>query len=301
MKVIFFGLGSIGKRHLKNLLSFGAERSVESDITAYSSSGKKEFRGITYIQDEEELAPHYDVAFITNPTFKHLDTLNMIIKKADYIFLEKPVFSESINLSQYNYDYQKIYIAAPLRYKQVMNIVREKISSTEVYSARVTCSSYLPEWRKDTDYRKNYSAFKSMGGGVELDCIHELDYVINLFGFPKDVKKKFGKFSNLEIKSNDLATYLLEYNDKIIEVHLDYFGKKSKRKLELFTSDGFINVDLLANEVSIDEHIIEKIDESSNYMYEEELKYFLENVIMGKSNWNNLYHANEVLKIAEEK
>ncbi|MUO03999.1 oxidoreductase, partial [Enterococcus faecium] len=45
---------------------------------------------------------HYDIAFITNPTFKHLETLNVIVEKVDYIFLEKPAFSESIDLTQYN-------------------------------------------------------------------------------------------------------------------------------------------------------------------------------------------------------
>ena len=34
--------------------------------------------------------------------------------------------------------------------------------------------------------------------------------------------------------------------------------------------------------------------ESANDMYEKELKYFFENVVTGKENWNDLYHANEV-------
>ncbi|HAQ1991358.1 TPA: oxidoreductase, partial [Enterococcus faecium] len=53
MKVIFFGLGSIGKRHLKNLISYGKKNSINFDITAYSSSGKKEFEEITYIQNRD--------------------------------------------------------------------------------------------------------------------------------------------------------------------------------------------------------------------------------------------------------
>ncbi|MGG5309190.1 Gfo/Idh/MocA family protein [Enterococcus mundtii] len=301
MKVIFFGLGSIGKRHLKNLIKFGHEHSVKFDITAYSSSGKKEFSDIAYIEHEEELKDNYDLAFITNPTFKHLPTLNMIYKKANYIFLEKPVFSESVDLAEYDYNEQNIYVAAPLRYKKIMDLTRKKIMDSNIYSVRSTCSTYLPDWRKNTDYRVNYSAYKSMGGGVELDCIHELDYIIHLFGFPKEVKKQFGKFSHLEIGSNDLATYLLSYEDKIVEVHLDYFGKDPMRKLELFTTEGLVEINLLTNEVSINNSVVCKLVENSNDMYEEELKYFLKNVITNKSNWNSLYHANEVLKIAEEK
>ncbi|HGF7633026.1 TPA: Gfo/Idh/MocA family oxidoreductase, partial [Enterococcus faecium] len=266
-----------------------------------SSSGKKEFEEITYIQNRDDLDTHYDIAFITNPTFKHLETLNVIVEKVDYIFLEKPAFSESIDLTQYNYDYKNIYVAAPLRYKNIMEVVRNSIQSKKVYSVRAICSTYLPDWRKGTDYRNNYSAFKSMGGGVELDCIHELDYIINLFGFPKSVKKQFGKYSNLEINSNDLATYILRYDDKIIEIHLDYFGRVPTRKFQLFTLDECINVDLLNNKISFEENIVKEMPESANDMYEKELKYFFENVVTGKENWNDLYHANEVLKIAEEK
>mgnify|MGYP000024624149 CR=1 FL=1 len=301
MKVIFFGLGSIGKRHLKNLFSYGKEHSIDFEVTAFSTSGNRKFSGVTYIQKKEEIGIHYDLAFITNPTFKHLETLELIKDKADFVFLEKPVFSESIELDEKENYGQNIYVAAPLRYKKIMDAVRRKIPSQNVYSVRVICSTYLPNWRKDTNYKENYSAFREMGGGVELDCIHELDYIIHLFGFPKTVDKQFGKFSRLEIKSNDLATYLLRYEDKVIELHLDYFGKKPQRKFELFTEDGLIEVDLLENKLSVNSVLITKEFEDSNEMYCKELEYFMEEVITSKSNWNNLCHANEVLKIAEEK
>lgn len=44
-----------------------------------------------------------------------------------------------------------------------MEVVRNSIQSKKVYSVRAICSTYLPDWRKGTDYRNNYSAFKSMG------------------------------------------------------------------------------------------------------------------------------------------
>lgn len=301
MKVIFFGLGSIGKRHLKNLFAYGEKHSVHFDVTAFSTSGKKEFSEVTYIQKEENLEEHYDIAFITNPTFRHLETLKLIENRTDFIFLEKPVFSQSIELEKDSAINQKVYVAAPLRYKSIMKDIRSRINLLNVYSARVICSTYLPDWRKSVDYKTNYSAFREMGGGVELDCIHELDYVIHLFGFPQMIEKQFGKFSHLEIQSNDLATYLLRYKDKIIEVHLDYFGKEPQRSLELFSNEGLVKVDFLKNQLFVNDVVTKRKFEDSNEMYSNELKYFMEEVITGKSNWNDLYHANEVLKIAEEK
>ncbi|MDB7279597.1 Gfo/Idh/MocA family oxidoreductase [Enterococcus faecium] len=302
MKVIFFGLGSIGKRHLKNLTDYGKRNDIDFEITSYRSGKSPEDdndKNVTFIYSDTELADHYDIAFITNPTFKHLETISLIEPRVDYIFLEKPVFSSSENLTDLKVDYNKVYVAAPLRYKKVLQFAKELLTSLEVYSGRVICSTYLPNWRQG-DYRTNYSAIKSMGGGVELDGIHELDYVVDFFGLPDKVNKVFGKYSNLEIDSNDLAIYLLQYSDKIIEIHLDYFGQPSTRKFQFFTSKGNLEVDLLENKVILNGESVAEFEEQPNQMYQNEIQYFMSIVVENKSNWNNLYHANKVLEIAEE-
>ncbi len=67
MKYIFCGLGSIGERHLNNLISLG-----ENDIIAYRKRGlplrnvKKDIP--TYSSLEKALEQKPDVAFITNPS-----------------------------------------------------------------------------------------------------------------------------------------------------------------------------------------------------------------------------------------
>ena len=242
----------------------------------------------------------YDVAFITNPTAFHLETLETIMGRANYIFLEKPAFSKNQAITQFKSIETTIYVAAPLRYKAVMEKLKSLVSEKRILSARVICSTYLPDWRND-DYRQSYSANPELGGGIELDCIHELDYVIDLFGFPQKITSLMGRKSDLEIKSNDTALYILEYQDKFVEVHLDYYGQVPQRKIELITEDGLIEVDLLSNRVidkANNEEII--INEKPNEMYLRELVYFLDNVITEKENHNNLNHANQVLKLAKE-
>lgn len=44
----------------------------------------------------------------------------------------------------------------------------------------------------------------------------------------------YGKFSSLEIDSEDLAIYIAKYNNFLLEVHLDYFGKETQRYLEVY-------------------------------------------------------------------
>ena len=83
---------------------------------------------------------------------------------------------------------------------------------------------------------------------MELDLIHEMDYITYLFGMPQ-VKHYAGKFSDLEIDSDDLGVYLLKYSEKLIEIHLDYFGRKARREIELYCKDYTIVGDLINNTI----------------------------------------------------
>ncbi|MGP5430716.1 Gfo/Idh/MocA family oxidoreductase [Enterococcus malodoratus] len=302
MKVLFIGLGSIGRRHLSNLMNYCEKLGISLDITAYRTTTEKldMFPNMTVVTDYSTLSADFDVAFVTNPTFKHEESLNKIVDKVKYIFLEKPAFESSKDILKFDIDYDKVYIACPLRYKNVLGKVKQIIEEKQPISSRIVCSTFLPDWREG-DYTKNYSAKKSMGGGVELDCIHELDYMSYLFGFPKSRKANFGKKSDLDIDSNDVADYLFEYEQQLVEVHLDYFGRFPERKLTLLFNQEKIEVDLLNNTIYI--HSMDKTiqyDESANEMYEKELAYFIEKVTTGVENRNNLEWANKVLEIAEE-
>ncbi|MGL9748187.1 Gfo/Idh/MocA family oxidoreductase [Enterococcus sp. DIV0170] len=303
MKVLFIGLGSIGRRHLSNLINYCSKAEIPLDITALRTSGKKldMFPNLTVVTDYSDLSTDFDVAFITNPTFKHEESLNNIIDKVKYIFLEKPAFESSKDISKFDIDYNRIYIACPLRYKKVFGKLNQIIEGKHPISSRIICSTFLPDWREG-DYTKDYSAKKAMGGGVELDCIHELDYMTYLFGFPKDRKAYFGKKSSLNIDSNDVADYLFEYEQQLVEVHLDYFGRFPERTLTILFDNEKIEVDLLNNFIyihSMNETI--RFEESVNEMYEKELAYFIEKVTTGVENKNNLEWANKVLKITEER
>lgn len=299
MKVIFFGLGSIGKRHLENLQNILKERHIKLEVHAFRSSKKtlSVIEGVKNIYDFSELDDDYNIAFITNPTSLHYATLQKIKEKASYFFVEKPLFEK-------NYDYIPInpdnyYVAAPLRYKKTLLAAKEIIEDNKILHARAICSSYLPNWRKD-DYRHSYSAREDLGGGIELDCIHEIDYLTYIFGMPENTKSMMGRVSQLEINSNDTANYLMDYKKMFVELHIDYFGKTRQRKLELITDMDTYVFDLYENtQTTLSTGEIITFDELTNDMYLTELTYFLDEVMLGKGNHNNFNHAKKVLKIAK--
>ncbi len=279
MKALFIGAGSIGKRHIKDFfleckrndcpLQIHVLRRNVGDLGDIQSFVDKQ---ITEIGEDD-----YDVAFITNPTFLHYDALIKCKNKVRHYFIEKPIFDEtSISMMSLDINDANSYVAAPMRHTLLYRKLKEITEINKIYSARILCSSYLPDWRKGIDYRSVYSSHREMGGGVNLDLIHEIDYAYDLFGCPNKVFGKSGKYSDLEIDSNDLSTFIFDYGTHLCEIHLDYFGRKSIRTCELFTGSGTYIADFYKEELIcpddsvVDCHVIE------NEEFINEMHYFFE-------------------------
>jgi predicted dehydrogenase len=107
--------------------------------------------------------------------------------------------------------------------------------------ASFTAGQWLPDWRPDSDYRTVYSADMARGGGVELDLSHEFDMARWFFG---DLELRYvrgGRFSNLEITSNDLSIAVLEPaggRGPVVTVTLDYLARQRIRTYEVIGDEG---------------------------------------------------------------
>lgn len=307
MDICVIGCGSIGKRHIDNLIVYAEKQQIELRIDLLRSSSKKiDDRLNSYIAEQffsiEDLKKKYDAIFITNPTFLHYQTIKDTTEMANYFFVEKPVFDrcDKWDIVEKLHKCDRIknyYVACPLRYTQIIKDLKKFVVKKQVNSIRAICSSYLPDWRKGVDYRNTYSAHTKEGGGVRLDLIHELDYIVNIWGFPDNIMSISGHISSLQIDSDDCAIYIAKYDDRILEVHLDYFSKYEQRKIELICDDGMYTFDILNNVVYKNGVIIKKYVEQPNDKYIKELEAFL-NILHGGDNCNDIAHAYEVLKLA---
>lgn len=309
IKICMIGLGSIGKRHIKNLVKVLQSHGRNYTIDALRSSKRELPEEVEQLIAKEYYSYHdlpsdYDIIFITNPTSEHYAAIEKAASKSRALFIEKPLFEHA------RYDWKELplqkegiyYVACPLRHKSMIQYVKNRICKEEkIYAARAVSSSYLPAWRTGVDYRQIYSAKKELGGGVALDLIHEWDYLTYLFGMPGEIKCIQGHFSNLEINCEDVACYIAGYADKTIEVHLDYFGRKSTRKLELYCENQTIVVDLLENRIRFeaDDPALERtVEFPEEDLYVNEIQYFY-NVVIGKQeNMNTIEHASKILKLA---
>ena len=306
MRVCFFGLGSIGRRHLANLAHICTQKKIPLEVHAVRSGSSflpEDLQPLVQAQFSE--APRdiwYDAIFITNPTSMHWESLEATRHMSNCFFVEKPLCqSGTLNLDTLQLpEENRYYVAAPLRYTSVIQYLCQFCRTADIYSVRSISSSYLPDWRPNTDYRTVYSAKKALGGGVSIDLIHEWDYLTYLFGLPEQVLTLQGKLSHLEIDSEDLAIYIARYPDKFVEVHLDYFGRNFLRQIQLFTKEMTVTGDILDNCIYFgDKQEPLRFQEAPNDKYLREMEYFLSLVENpDQKSTNSLAHAMATLRIA---
>lgn len=304
MKVLFCGLGSIGQKHLRNLLAILDEEGIDCTVDALRSSDRQLPDDIaaalsaTYT-GATQLPGGYDIAFVTNPSSLHAQTIHDLKGRATNLYIEKPLFTDT------DADLERLglcgdgvyYVACPLRHHPVIRRVKELVRQNRPAAARAICSSSLPDWRPAADYRAVYSAKRELGGGVPLDLIHEWDYLCWLFGLPLEVTGFAGKLSALDIDSDDIAVYAASFGDLLLTLHLDYIGRPPLRQLELFGDDGTIRADLLTGTVTLPDGTAEVYAPEDIHLLD--LRYFIECVLEGRAdNMNTPAHALDVLEAA---
>ena len=305
LKVCFIGVGSIAKRHIRNLHAICSEKGIQVTIDAFRRTPEA-LDGVENIYcSEPDVPDDYDVIFITNPTELHLRTLKRFHEKGKHFFIEKPVVSlsqiEDAKMLQTR-DGSVYYVACPLRYNAVIQWIKNNIDPLDVISVRSISSSYLPDWRPGQDYRNTYSAHRDFGGGVSIDLIHEWDYLTYLFGWPKTVKSLIGKKSDLEIDSDDYAIYIADFETMIAELHLDYFGRKTIREVQLFNKNDTIVGDIANNKITFlnSGKTLDFHEQRDDYQ-KRELTYFLDLINQQALSGNEYHHGLRVLELTQGK
>lgn len=303
MKVLIVGLGSIGLKHVSALRKIDA--GTEIYALRSSRNDATEVEGVQNFFSINELPAKPDFIIISNPTNKHKDTIKQVVSIGSPLFIEKPVLSnlaDGEELLQLLHEKNILtYVACNLRFHPTIKYLKKALaeSGVTVLEASLYCGSYLPDWRKNKDYRTNYSAHADMGGGVHLDLIHEIDYCYWLFGKPQKVHATVRKVSSLEINSMDSAVYTLEYDGFTASVTLNYFRRDPKRTIELVTDKGTIHADII--NASITGDVIGAVKHDGFMMeqtYVEQLNYFIGILNRQSEPMNDFKEALSVLKIA---
>ena len=303
MKVLIIGLGSIANKHICIL------REINPKIEIYalrSSHESKKYKNVKNLYNWDNLI-NYNFSFIiiSSPSFNHLDDLIKAQKLKIPIMIEKPLFISLEQIQKFDnlkFKSNLCYVACNFRFHPLIIFLKDFLRNNKfkINEINVYCGSFLPDWRKDKDYSKVYSSYKEMGGGVHLDLIHEIDYLVYLFGLPDNWNILNKKVSNLNIDSVDYSNIFLDYKNFCAQITLNYFRKDYKRTLEIVFEDRSLLLDFRLNKIfdlSDNKIIYEYDDLSIYYTYKKQMNYFLKCIKINKIPMNSIKEASSILKL----
>lgn len=252
MKFLIAGLGSIGRRHFRNLIAL-AEKDILFLRTHQATLPDDELVGFPVETNMYAALKNHnpDAVIVANPTAFHLDIAIPAAEAGCHILLEKPISDslERIDILQTTAQKNggKILVGFQFRFHPTLNKARELILSNaigRVLTAHAYWGEYLPQWHPWEDYRRSYAARADLGGGVIRTLTHPFDYLRYLVGEIEALWSFNGHVSPLELDVEDVAEIGLKFsNGAIGGIHLNYIQRPPRHVVEIVGTGGTLRWD----------------------------------------------------------
>jgi len=299
--ILVIGGGSIGERHINNLLNQGYSQVavLRKRNLPFRNPDLNNIKVVT--SEAEALLLKPKAAIICTPTSMHAEQTIWCLQYGMHVLVEKPV---SHNLDQWaelkkavQNSGKLLYVGYMMRFHPLVIKMREIIENKslgKLISFTSHWGEYLPNWHPWEDYRNSYAAKSELGGGASLTLSHDLDLVNYLASNPlTEYYQLQNHASTLEVTAVAGADFLLKYaNGTTGHVHLNYFEQPSNRFLHLIFANGRLEFYFLKNELHIltpnRSEIIKTEKFERNQLFESELKHFF-----------SLIESNDIKRVSE--
>lgn len=314
MRFLVVGGGSIGTRHMRNLKRLGFDEITVCDTQPARLKQLHDEFGVSTLTDlQAALKVEPTVTFITTPTSQHIPIALAAARVGSHLFIEKPLSHtlEGIDelLEIVRAKNLVSLVGCNMRFHHgpatIKRVLHENVVGP-VVTALLDAGQYLPDWHPDRDYRQEYSANRSGGGGVILDGIHEIDYARWLFGEVEEVFCYGGKLSNLEIDTEDCVNILMKFSAGFsAHIHLDYIQRAYSRSCKVIGEEGTIVWDITQGAVRLFSASTKRWNTMEppdgydmNQMYMEEVRHFLRCIDGQEESVLDAREAKRVLEVA---
>jgi predicted dehydrogenase len=286
---LVIGAGSIGKRHLRNLLATGRTAAVvepRADRRAEIATrhpAARVFAGL-----EEALgADRYQAGFVCVPPAHHLAPAAALVRAGIHVFVEKPLSHSLDGVKELVEEVERRGLVGMtgfcMRFFEPLRKARELLEAGRigrVVTARSFTGVYLPDWHPYEDYRTFYMARREEGGGVLLDECHAFDWMEWLCGPIRGVFAVAGTFSDLEVTTDDVCEVIARFGERAVgSIHLDMVDRSARSEVEAIGTESTLVVDLEGHTVRLYDHGIRKWEQwafepAYDRMYVDEVDHF---------------------------
>ena len=238
-RFLVIGLGSMGKRRIRNLFHLGYKNIIGFDIREDRRKEVSNLFGIETVSDFTYAVDGSkpDVFIISVPPDKHHFYIQTAFEKNIHFFVEASVldsgYSDFVKLAG-----AKDIVAAPsctLCFHPAIARITEFVRSGElgkISSILYHSGQYLPDWHTYEKVSDYYVSQKDTGGAREI-VPFELSWITNSFGLPKSIAGVYKKTIDIEgaAKIDDTYVAIMEFPEFILNLTVDVVSRAATRKL----------------------------------------------------------------------
>lgn len=260
--ILVIGAGSIGERHINNMLHLGYEnihvfRQRQRPLRNVSSSNINIFTDWGKIQDIQP-----KVAFITTPTAQHLQQCITCLNEGMHVFVEKPLAHNLAQWGQLEAAVQQsgkaLYVGYMMRFYPLLQEAFQLIKNQtlgKLISIHAHWGEYLPYWHPWEDYRETYPARKDLGGGAALTLSHDIDVALWLAQSKASEGYNLKNFNSALEVEEDVdagANLALRFQSGVTaQVQLNYYQRPPERFYKVICDKGHLFIDFYTHQLTI--------------------------------------------------
>jgi len=249
LKFLVVGLGSMGKRRIRNLQYLKAGEIIGFDLReGRRREAEEKYNVKTFGGFEEALSENPDAVIISTPPDLHIKYALIAAQNDIHFFTEASVVSDGMDELIRLIRNKKI-VAAPsctMRFHPAIRKIKELVNSELIGKSLVFTyhsGQYLPDWHPWEDYRKFYVARRATGAAREI-VPFELVWLTWVFGSVDTVSCMKGKVSDLDVDIDDVYQVLLKFREGILgHLLVDVVARAPTRVFRLLGSRGTIEWD----------------------------------------------------------
>ncbi|HRG87424.1 MAG TPA: Gfo/Idh/MocA family oxidoreductase [Chitinophagales bacterium] len=237
--VLVIGLGSMGKRRIRNLQAIGVKNIVGIDPRNDRRAEAEEKYGVTTFSNINDAIEkkQFDAFVISVPPDIHHIYMRKALELNVPAFVEASVVDTDMESIKNEAADKKILIApsCTLFFHPAIKKISEIVNSGElgkISNFLYQTGQYLPDWHTYEDVSEFYVSNKATGGAREI-VPFELTWITMLWGMPERIMGLNKK--TIDIKGaeqiDDTYSLLLDYKDKIVNLTIDVVSRYATRKL----------------------------------------------------------------------
>lgn len=269
-KILICGIGSIGRKYIKTIKLIWPKKKIGILRSGYGKNYREiDLVDYQFVSIKNAINWEPDTAIISTPAPFHLELALSLGRKNIPLLIEKPIgtgnesedhWAELKKISLHT----TILVGYQLRFDACSEYLKRTLSDEKygkVIEADFYCGSWLPDWRKDINYKETVSSKTSLGGGVLLELSHEIDMANWIFGKLNFIGSTISNSKSLEIDTFDNAGIIFRNkNGSLITIRINFCSRPSKRYLRVRTNSCEIKWDLINKFLQItDKNNVKKI------------------------------------------